>query len=265
MNMAAPSEIKGLHAAWRALTVRQDEEGWRTISVSVHAPCTILAGRRMPGGEEAVLLGFHSITEIPESHLPQGHGFELLKLPTDPTGVHHLVLALARRMGSSAELFGMMAEDLVTLIGDCAMEDDRGILQRFLGRIRAWQDFMDRHNRGVLSAEAEQGLFGELVVLERMLEADIPAEIVLNAWQGPINGVHDFALGIGAIEVKTSLSAGRFLATISSLEQLDEKLRQPLFFAAVRLGLDPAGTTLPTIAEIIRTRLTDTPPPVCYG
>jgi Putative PD-(D/E)XK family member, (DUF4420) len=155
------------------------------------------------------------------------------------------------------ELFGMMADDLVCLVDGCATEAEEGVLRRFLARIRAWQDFMDRHKEGVLSEEAEQGLFGELVVLERMIESGVPAGSILDAWQGPVDGLQDFMLGMGAIEVKTTLSVAGFTATISSLEQLDESLRQPLFVAAVKLALDPSGTALPAMADVIRARLHD--------
>ena len=255
--MAVPSDLEGLRAAWRALGGGRDGDGWRTIPVSVCAPCTLFAGRRMPGGEEAVLVGFRSIATVPDVHLPEGQGFEVLRLKADPTGADHLVLALARRPGASLEFFGMMADDLVGFLDGCTTEAEEGVLRRFLARIRAWQDFMDRRKEGVLSEEAEQGLFGELVMLERMIESGMPAGGVLDAWQGPVDGVQDFMLGTGAIEVKTTLSVGRFPSTISSLEQLDENLRQPLFVAAVRLALDPSGTTLPAMADIIRGKLHD--------
>lgn len=254
--MAVPSD-QGLRAAWRALGGGRDVDGWRTIPVSVRAPCTLFAGRRMPGGEEGVLVGFRNIATVADGHLPQGQGFEVLRLKADPTGGDHLVVALARRTGASLEFFGMMADDLLGLLDDCSAEAEEEILRRFLARIRAWQDFMDRRKEGVLSEEAEQGLFGELVMLERMIESGVSAGRILDAWQGPVDGLQDFMLGTGAIEVKTTLSAGGFPATISSLEQLDESLRQPLFAAAVRLALDPSGTTLPALADIIRGKLHD--------
>ena len=70
----------------------------------------------MPGGEEAVLVGFRGVRSLPDSGLPQGQGFEVLRLDSDPTGAEHLVVALARRPGGSPELFTMMAEDLVGLL-----------------------------------------------------------------------------------------------------------------------------------------------------
>lgn len=253
--MAAPSDMESLRSAWRALAGSGESSGWQTIPVSVHAPCILLAGRRMPGGEEAVLIGFSTIKKIPDSHLPQGQGFEVVRLRNDPTGGGHLVLALARRTEASPELFSMMAEDLVRLLETCGASEEEGVLQRFLARIRAWQEFMDRHNEGMLSAEAEQGLFGELFFLDTLIQSGVPARTILDAWQGPLDGLHDFSFGTGGIEVKTTLSANGFPATVSSLEQLDDSLRQPLFLAAVRLSLDPSGKTLPGMAETVRERL----------
>jgi hypothetical protein len=59
--------------------------------------------------------------------------------------------------------------------------------------------------------------------------------------------------------VKTTLSVGGFPATISSLEQLDDSVRQPLFLAAIRLHLDAEGATLPGMADVIREMLSSDP------
>ena len=244
--------MEGLRAAWRALAGARRGEGWQTIPVTVGAPCSLSAARRMPGGEEAVLVGFRGARSLPNSRLPQGHGFEVLKLDDDPTGADQLVVALARRPSGSPELFAMMAEDLVGLVDTWAAVQEDTVLRRFLARIRAWQDFMNRHRESVLSAENEQGLFGELVLLERMIEAGLPARDVLDAWQGPVDGLQDFILGSGGIEVKTTLSVRGFPATVSSLEQLDDNIRQPLFVAATRLALHSSGMTLPEMVDVVR-------------
>ncbi|MDX1063881.1 PD-(D/E)XK motif protein [Sinorhizobium medicae] len=251
--MAAPIDLDDLRAAWRALGGSREEEGWKTIAVTNAGPCVVLAGRRLPGDEEAVLVGFRNARTV--SQLPQGHGFEVLKLVSAPMGAGRCWLALARRRGGSEELFAMMAEDLVRLLESSAAQDEDALFHQFLSRIRAWQDFMDRHREGVLSPEAELGLFGELVVIEHMIDAGMQALNVLCAWQGPLDGLQDFQLGSGAIEVKTTLSARGFPATITSLEQFDESLCQPLFLAAVRLSINSSGMTLPAMAESLRERL----------
>lgn len=202
-----------------------------------------------------MLVGFRSIRSLPSSRLPQGHGFEVIRLQAESIDEDSLVVALARRPGGSPELFAMMAEDLVSLLDGCTEAREETLLQRFLGRIHAWQEFMDRHRDSILSAENEQGLYGELVLLERLIKADLPPRDVLDAWQGPVDGPQDFILGSGGIEVKTTLSAGGFPATISSLEQLDDNLRQPLFVAATRLALHSTGMTLPEMVDVIKARL----------
>lgn len=255
--MAASTDLQDLRAAWRALAGGGEGEGWKTIPVSTHAPCMLRAGRHLPGDEEAVLVGFRHVRTIPNSHLPQGHGFEVSWLPADATGGERLWVALARRANGSPELFATMAEDLVRLLEDGIVQDENVLLHRFLFRIRAWQDFMDQQREGVLSAEAELGLFGELIFIERMVAAGMPARNVLDAWQGPLDSLQDFRLGNGGIEVKTTLAVGGFPATISSLEQLDDRLSQPLFLAAVRLALDATGITLPAMADRIRETVHD--------
>ena len=252
-----PSDVNDLRAAWRALAGPRQGDGWRTIPVAVGAPCSLFAGIRMPGGEEALLVGFRDVESLPDSRLPQGHGFEVLKVEAPQTGEHRRVVALARRPSGKLELFAMMAEDLVRLLDGCAGSREETVLQRFLARIHAWQEFMNRHRESVLSAENEQGLFGELILLERLVEAELPPRDVLDAWQGPADGLQDFILGSGGIEVKTTLSADGFPATISSLEQLDDSLRQPLFVAATKIALQGTGMTLPEKVDVIKGRLAD--------
>lgn len=257
--MAAPTNMNDLRSAWRALSGSGGGEGWKTIPVATSAPCMLLAGRHLPGDEEALLVGFLDVHTPPDSHFPQGHGFEVSRLSSAPTDGDRFWVALARRTGGSQEFFAMMAEDLLRLIEDGRTHDEGQLLNRFLSRIRAWQDFMDRHREGVLSPETELGLFGELVILDRMITAGMPERQAVDSWQGPLDGLQDFMPGGGGIEVKATLSAGGFPATISSLEQLDESLRQPLFLVAVRLGLDPSGMTLPAKADAIRARLGGNP------
>ena len=254
--MAVRTDTDDLGAAWRALLGGSEGEGWKTIPITSSGPCSLLAGRHFPGDKEALLVGFSDIRAIPESHLPQGNGFEVACLTADPTGGDRLWVALARRTDGSPELFAMMAKDLLALL-DGGAPSERGMLHGFLSRVRAWQEFMDRHKEGLLSPDAELGLFGELIAIDHFLDAGIPEKHVIDAWQGPLDGLQDFSLGGGGIEVKSTLSVRGFTATISSLEQLDDSLCQPLFLAAVRIRLDTAGLTLPAMSNAIRERLLD--------
>lgn len=168
-----------------------------------------------------------------------------------------LWLALSRRTGGSLDMFTMMALDVIaTLNAGSATAEDR-LFQLFLARIRAWQDFMRRGTDTTLGPEAEIGLFGELVFLRSMVDAGLPSVVAIEGWAGPLNGIQDFVLGGGAVEVKTTIATAGFPATIGSLDQMDDSTRQPLFLAAVRIRLDPSGMSLPALIEDTRTYLSE--------
>jgi len=94
--------------------------------------------------------------------------------------------------------------------------DDTRLLRVFLGRVRAWQEFM-RKGAQALSPEAEIGLIGELTLLALIIEAGVPSALALEAWVGPNDGIQDFEIGTGAIEVKATLSPVGLPALIGSL------------------------------------------------
>jgi hypothetical protein len=129
--------------------------------------------------------------------------------------------------------------------------DEVRLLRIFLGRIRAWQEFM-RKGVQTLSPEAEIGLVGELTMLQAMFEAGVPSAIAIEAWVGPFDGVQDFIIGSGAIEVKATLSPMGFPAKIGSLEQLDNSTRQPLFVCGARLRQVANGQSLPEFVDSTR-------------
>jgi hypothetical protein len=246
---------ESLQTAWRALVSDGEGDGWRTIPIEQNALCHLMAGRHFPGGEEALLVGFRGVKLPGDSQLPQGEGFTVVNLKTDPTGGGRSWLALSRRVAGSRDFFTLMAVDVVSLFENYVTASEERLFHICLSRIRAWQDFMERHRDEVLSEEAELGLLGEIVVLSELIKLGIPTKIALEAWQGPLDSLQDFLFNSGAIEVKTTLSPKGFPAIVSSLEQLDETLRQPLFVAGVRLALGASGMSLPEFVADVRTAL----------
>jgi hypothetical protein len=242
--MAPQSRGEELRAAWRALAGPEAGEGWRTISLASAGGWRLLAARRFPANEEAILVGFDSARMPPAGQLPQGKGFAVEPVLSGTLSGAGNWLSLARRGSASLDLFAMMAEDVAGMLAVNHGTGDDRMLQLLLARIRAWQDFMQRGSDGLLSPEAEIGLCGELVILLELLRAGLSPAAAVDAWHGPLDGIQDFYLGAGAIEVKTTIAQGGFPAGISSLEQLDEAYRQHLFLAGVRLTLQDSGETL---------------------
>ena len=258
--MALQNKKEELLVAWHALRSPEKDHGWNTIAVSTETKCRVLAGRHFPGNEETLLFGFHSINVPPNEQLPQGHGFLVSRATqSEDLDCSYIWISLCRKNTDSLDFFVTMAEDIILTIIDLKYLNDDRLFQLFITRIRAWQSFMHRGKDIILSPEKEVGLFGELELLRDFLSLGIPDTNVINSWEGPFEGIHDFKFGNGAIEVKTTLAPNRFRAQISSLEQLDDALVQPLFLAAMRLSLNSSGITLPQQINNLHTILSKTP------
>lgn len=242
--------------AWSSLTSADTEPGWQAISLPSAGPLQLMAGRRSPDNAEAVLVGFSTARLTAADKLPEGQGFAVER--ADPEGNGRLWLALTRKSAGSAELFAAMACDVVGALDDAvaAVTDESKLMHVLIRRVGAWQEFM-RKGAQVLSPEAEIGLIGELTLLRAIIDAGVPAPLAIESWVGPLDGIQDFELGIGALEVKATLSAAGFPAKIGSLEQLDDSTRQPLFVAGARLRQTENGQNLPGIVEAMRVAIKD--------
>ncbi|HZR34089.1 MAG TPA: PD-(D/E)XK motif protein [Nevskia sp.] len=247
-------------AAWRALDSAPTEgQGWKTIRVAAGGPFQLRAGRHFPGSEEALLIGFREIRLPRAEQLPAGGGFTVMEAELGQDAAGQTWIGLCRQTSGSRELFGVMAEDVAGMLRASAADKEAMIFQAFLARIRAWQEFMLRGSDGVLGPEAEVGLFGELEVLRAIVGAGATSHLAVSSWAGPLDGVHDFSIGNGGIEVKSTIAVGAFPARIGSLEQLDHNLVKPLFLACVRLELAQPGATLGNAVHMTRALLDSDP------
>ena len=242
--------------AWNSLVGVAEGNGWRTILIAAAGSCVLSAGRRFPGNEEALLAGFSAAMVPAAEKLPEGQGFSIERV--DPHGDGQTWLALSRSSSGSVELFLAMVCDVSGVLDAEAGADEARLLRVFLGRVRAWQEFM-RKGAQALSPEAEIGLVGEITLLAAIIEAGVPAAAAVESWVGPLDGIQDFELGTGAIEVKATLSSTGFPARIGSLEQLDDAVRQPLFVASVRLRQVADGQNLPDFVSALKASIAGDP------
>jgi hypothetical protein len=241
--MARP--IDEFEVAWSALSGSDSSIGWRCIAVSPSGSCPVMAARRFPNNDEAILVGFTSDIAPPKDSLPNSIGFEVSR--EDPLGDSKTWIALSRKDSGSPEMFSEMVCDITGAM-DSFSGDEEAVLRTMISRIRAWQEFMRNMMRG-LSPEAELGLFGEMTVLGKLVDAGVSPAVAVQGWLGPVGGVQDFSIGVGAIEVKSTLSNNGFPAKIGSLEQLDNSLVSPLFLSGIRLVHKSSGCTIGELAE----------------
>jgi Putative PD-(D/E)XK family member, (DUF4420) len=106
----------------------------------------------------------------------------------------------------------------------------------------------------VLSSDREVGLFGELTVVDCLIST-LGSPQAIAAWRGPDGDEHDFDLGSGDLEVKSTLSEKR-VHWIGSLSQLEPTPDRPLWLLSMQLttGLGDALTVADLVAEL-RARL----------
>jgi hypothetical protein len=257
--MAARNDPLRLADAWQALGGLSGDSGWRSIHLASIGPCRVLAARRMPEDREALLLGFRDARLPLMSELPSGKGF-LVEVVRDAALPGVALIALARQQGGRLDLFEAMAQDLVSVLrSEEGSADAQLVAGRVVQRIRAWQDFMLRDRAGILGDEEEIGLHGELHILIELIDSLGDAAKAVECWEGPLRGLHDFALPSGAMEVKSTASPVGFRATVSSLGQLDPAIRSPLHVAAVRFADEASGRTLPERVSLVRGRMAEAP------
>jgi len=248
--------INEIQLAWNSIQTAQGTSGWNTVAVLPSHPGRFRAGRNFPDLCEALLAGFRTSVIARNEKLPEGLGFHVTRVNSEQDGL--VWLALTRSPNGNLELFSAMVSDVLHAILSRDSGDHSRELRAFLGRIRAWQEFM-RKGAVPLSAENEVGLVGELTVLEKMLYIGMAPETAIKAWSGPLDGLRDFELGFGAIEVKTTVASAGLVAKIGSLEQLDDTNCKPIFLAAVKYALTESGQTLPEKLSAIRAQLESDP------
>jgi hypothetical protein len=248
--------IDEIQLAWNSIQTAQGTSGWNTVAVLPSHPGRFRAGRNFPDQCEALLAGFRTSVISRNEKLPEGLGFHVTRVNSEQDGL--VWLALTRSPNGNLELFSAMVSDVLRAILATGTGDHSRELRAFLGRIRAWQEFM-RKGAVPLSAENEVGLVGELTVLEKMLAIGMAPETAIKAWSGPLDGLRDFELGFGAIEVKTTVASAGLVAKIGSLEQLDDTNCKPIFLGAVKYALTESGQTLPEKLSAIRAQLESDP------
>lgn len=240
--MALQSDRNALIAAWRGMSAVGTGEGWQTISLGTSGSVALKAAKLFPGGLEAFLVGFPSTPVPADASLPQAQGFRTIRTKLQGEGA--IWVAVIRNGTGNLELFAAMASDVLSLLQMTLGTTESVLLGQVIARITAWQRFMERGSSGLLSIREELGLFGELVALHQLLVGEPDVTSVVESWTGPLGTLHDFPIGAGALEIKTTLAGSGFLAKITGLDQLDTSIAEPLFVVAVRLATGLGGTTI---------------------
>lgn len=241
----------GIARAWRALARREAAEDWRFVHLTDMGAVSVEAGCHFPLGREALIVSFPGSWPVNPAKLPEGKGFDVSCIEGQSVFTGKTAIALVRRPEGSPDIFSIMVVDVLRALETAASGPGRDVMEAFLERVREWQAFMARTHRP-LPPDAQIGLLGELWMLRLLADTSIGAD-ALNCWQGPLRAAQDFHIRGGAVEVKSTVRTGSFLARINSIEQLDGD-RAPIFLCAFRFEENTDGISLVALVTELRER-----------
>ena len=242
---------EGLARAWRALALQEASEDWRFVHLTGMGAVSVEAGCHFPLGREALIVSFPSSWSLNPARLPEGKGFDVAIVEGLTVVSGKTAIALVRRAEGSSDIFAIMVIDVLRTLEAAAGRPNCDVIEAVLERVREWQAFMARTHRP-LSPDAQIGLLGELWMLRLLSETSLGAG-ALNCWQGPLRAAQDFHVCGGAIEVKSTVRTGSFLARINSIEQLDGN-RAPILLCGFRFKESPDGFSLVDLVSELRER-----------
>lgn len=182
---------------------------------------------------------------IPVSHKPRVNtSIELVKCEVRLVGSTY-ALDVVERSVRSAEQSAAFFADLAQRLAD-ASED--AVSAHVEAALKHWKSaFAPR--RDLLSEEEMLGLYGELVILDRMNQVWGGAGLI-EMWTGPQGMDHDFSLpGLMQIECKTTSPQSERLH-ISNEHQL-EALGVPLVLACVRAAIVANGAAAQSLTDMV--------------
>lgn len=192
--------------------------------------------------------------------LPALSGFEVSTSDGLPGGKSALVLTLLKL--EDRDVFHHLCIDIIEVTRGAVTE--ALALKLAIQRVWRWHELLSGIHGG-LSLQAEQGLFGELIAFELLLNR-LSTAAVLAAWKGPLGGAQDFLTGALALEIKTR-QPGRSYVTITSADQLTAPAALHLLLLVMEVTPDEQGhenaLRLHDVASRILERIKDDDPGLC--
>jgi len=205
-------------------------------------------------GRNCHLILKYTPTAIQDPKVPKLRGVELSRTRAGLDGRSSLVFKLLD--ASHREIFASLCRDIVQTASMATSEAEA--VRLTLARTWLWHHLLRSGVDARLSLEEQQGLLGELFVLDRYLLPNLLCEAAVSAWRGPLGAPKDFDIGSACIEVKTTRGAEPAYLQVTSEHQLDTSFSQLLFLFVIQIDRAmsaPPGRTLTEVASRVRERI----------
>ena len=168
----------------------------------------------------------------------------------DETNIDKSLIIISLADDSLSSIFAVLCEDLFQTVS--AIKQEVVLIQTLQNRFVQWKELFVMAKGTGLTLEKQIGLFGELLLLKKLIIQTGLLKEILFIWTGPETGIRDFEKNNCAIEVKTTYTHNHQKIWISSERQLDTTLLKYLFL--FHLSIEKRNSdknTLNTIVEEI--------------
>lgn len=184
---------------------------------------------------------FHSLSEIDVS---------LFKDNSFPDS-RFLLIQLINKESRVRDIFAAICENIANTVQSATSE--REAVKLVISQMRKWQDLFSKKAKNTLSIQEQQGLFGELSFLQKILRSSMSTVCAIRSWVGPNMAPQDFQGELWSVEVKT-IAANKFPSvSINGELQLDETSIEKLYLYNLVVDIVPDdGKNLPELISELR-------------
>ena len=150
--------------------------------------------------------------------------------------------------------FSYMCENIIQTV--LKESDIKSAVATFANTLIKWKNLFEKIRNGGLSREEQQGLYGELCMLHKIIENTDDLYSSVNYYVGTDKALRDFQGCNWAIEVKTTATNNPQLLKINGERQLDDTMIEQLFLFHCSVETSKlSGETLPDKIKSIRSLL----------
>lgn len=241
------SAVAVLEDRWRLLESTgspTSRDGVKTAPVGVEIAGAEVAAAIDSEGLRHLLIPLHADQRVRRS-AEDGSALSVRERSLDDGIVRWRYLSIGCLKPELNDAFTSVCGDIVEAI----RKSPEHQVKASLAAIERWRELL-KVSRARLTTAQLAGLFGELTLLIRLLEAD-PSAVVF--WTGPVGHRHDFSAGFNAIEVKTSTTGDATRVRVHGLDQLDVSPGGGLDLMWLHVESSSTGASVPElVAKALR-------------
>ncbi len=176
-------------------------------------------------------LEMDSSVDVHKNYLRKFRGVEIQVLPNEDGTLKRLTIILIDK--ELSDIFTLFIEDIIDKL--ITESNPKEALLTINQRVNYWRKLFTKATGEILSPEQQRGLFGELFLLQLLLNNGKDKKKILSSWYGSEGANQDFSLDKTAIEVKTSKS-GSLSVYISNEYQLEYEAWSQLYLCIITVN-----------------------------